>query len=363
MLCQAASQWSIRTSVIDKSRDFPAASVTNLFVEGNFKDEENVYQFGLDADILTIEIETINVEALERLQMLGKIVHPDPSAIRIIRDKSLQKKFFLRHGLPTTPFQSYQSSADILLAIERGEISIPFVQKASREGYDGRGVALIRSTVDLDKLMDVNSIIEDLVDIEKEIGVIVGRNNSGEVKSFPPVAMKFHPTANLVEFLSCPAEIDTLYERKAVQIARSTIEAFGISGLLAVEMFLTTEGKLLINEVAPRPHNSGHHTIESCNISQYQQHLLAICDLPLVDVKRRSPSVMVNLLGKEGYSGPVIYRGVDACLKEGGVHIHLYGKMETRPFRKMGHATILAPDLQQAMEKATFVKEKLEIIS
>jgi 5-(carboxyamino)imidazole ribonucleotide synthase len=247
--------------------------------------------------------------------------------------------------------------------IEVGDIEFPFVQKARTGGYDGRGVAVIKDSGQLHKALDTGSIIEPLVDIEKEISVIVVRNENGEVKTFPPVAMEFHPEANLVEYLYSPSGIGPALEMEAIQIAQSAIEAFDLCGLLAVEMFVTKSGQILINEVAPRPHNSGHHTIESCSISQYQMGLLSICNLSLPDIKENVPAVMVNILGAEGYTGPVRYEGVEKALSADNVFLHLYGKKVTKPFRKMGHATVLDTDLSKAIEKATFVKDTIKVIS
>jgi 5-(carboxyamino)imidazole ribonucleotide synthase len=237
------------------------------------------------------------------------------------------------------------------------------VLKARKDGYDGRGVHIVRRHADLDACFDAPCIAEPVVEIEMELSVIVARNADGEIRSFPPVGMTFHPTANLVEYLFCPAGIGPSLEQEAIQIAQAAAEAFGITGLLAVEMFLTTDGELLINEVAPRPHNSGHHTIEACSVSQYEQHLRAILNLPLADAHLRSPVVMVNLLGEQGFTGPVIYQGLAECMKMNDTHLHLYGKAETKPWRKMGHATVLAPTMDEAKRKGKLVKDTLKVVS
>ena len=363
MLCQAASQWNFRTYVLDQETSYPAATVCNVFQRGDFTAYDDVWNFGKSMDVLTVEIETINTDALEALASEGVLVNPAPHAIKIIKDKGLQKQFYRMHSLPTSFFRLYDSADAIIAAVQSGELSVPFVQKARSGGYDGRGVQVVRTDNDLQRLIPLPSVVEELVDIALEISVIVARNQKGEIKSFPPTSMQMHPEANLVEYLSSPSGVGPAFAQEAIQLAHATIEALEMNGTLAVEMFLTHSGQLMINEVAPRVHNSGHHTIESCNISQFQQHLLAICNLPLIDVVAHSPAVMVNLLGAEGYTGPAKVVNASQCLAKGGVHIHLYGKESTRPFRKMGHATIVKDDLAQAMETATFVKEHLKIIA
>jgi 5-(carboxyamino)imidazole ribonucleotide synthase len=251
----------------------------------------------------------------------------------------------------------------VIAAVEDGSLTLPFVLKKRKDGYDGRGVQIVRKREDLEQAFDVPSIAETLVDIEMELSVIVARNARGEVRSFPPVGMYFHPTANLVEFLFCPSGIGPALEQEAIQIAQAAAVSLGITGLLAVEMFITTDGEILINEVAPRPHNSGHHTIEACNVSQYDAHLRAILNLPLVDTKLKSPSVMVNLLGEPGYSGKTKYAGLAECLRMNDVYVHLYGKSDTKPFRKMGHVTVLSATLDGAKKKAQFVKDTLKVIA
>ncbi len=363
MLALAAHNWDVETWVLDASKDFPAGPVCSRFIEGNFKDYEDVYRFGKQVDVLTIEIEHVNTEALLQLEKEGLKIHPSPSKLNIIKDKGLQKSFYQSHNLPTSPFQLWENGLSISQALNEGKLHFPFVQKSRTAGYDGRGVAVIRSKADLDLLMDEASLTEVLVDFEKEIAVIVARNEEGEVTAFPVVEMDFNPLANLVEFLVCPADVSEKIEQEARKLAIATIEAFDLCGLLAVEMFLTKNGDLLINEVAPRTHNSGHHTIDSCYTSQFEQHLRSILNLPLGSTKMKTASVMVNLLGEPGYSGPVKYAGLDECLAMEGVKVHLYGKTTTKPFRKMGHVTILDPDVEAAKAKARKVKDTLKVIS
>ncbi|MEM9819813.1 MAG: 5-(carboxyamino)imidazole ribonucleotide synthase [Bacteroidota bacterium] len=361
MLALAAHNWQSPIYILDAAPDFPAGQVATRFFSGSFKDYDDVYRFGQEVDILTVEIEHVNTEALIQLQKEGKTVHPDPKQLQIIKDKGLQKQFYQRHELPTSPFEFYENAVAIHQAIKAKVLRLPFVQKTRKAGYDGQGVAVIRSQEDLGKMMDAPSIVEPLVDIHKEIAVVVAQNEAGQIEAFPPVEMEFHPTANLVEFLSCPADISNRQSEVAQTLAKSVIEAFGICGLLAVELFLTKEGQWLINEVAPRPHNSGHHTIDSCVTSQFQQHLRAILNLPLGSTQMNTPSVMINLLGAEGHTGPTIYEGIQACMSVEGAKFHLYGKTVTKPFRKMGHATILDTDLEAARKKAKFIQSTLNI--
>jgi 5-(carboxyamino)imidazole ribonucleotide synthase len=363
MLALAAQNWELETWIMDESRDFPAVGVCNHFVEGSFKDFDDVYNFGKQVDVLTIEIEHVNTEALLKLEAEGLKIHPSPTALNIIKDKGLQKQFYVDQNLPTSHFDLYENAAAINNAIENGRIKFPFVQKSRTAGYDGRGVAVIKSAADLPKLIDSSSIIEPLVDIQKEIAVIVARNEAGEVRAFPPVEMEFNPVANLVEFIFCPADISPSISEQAIQIAEQTIKAYDICGLLAVELFLTNDNEILINEVAPRPHNSGHQTIDSAICSQFQQHLRAIINYPLGDTTAKFPSVMVNLLGAEGHTGKAQYLDLKECFKVDGAKFHIYGKTITKPFRKMGHVTVVDTDLGKAKEKAKFIQETLKIVA
>ncbi len=363
MFALAAHNWDVETWALDASRSFPAGPVSSHFVEGNFKHYDDVYAFGKQVDVLTIEIEHVNTDALLRLEAEGLKVHPSPAALNIIKDKGLQKEFYLKNKLPTSDFKLYESGEAIKTAIEKGDLQFPFVQKSRTAGYDGKGVAVIKSDADLLLLLPDASVVEDLVDIEKEIAVVVARNERGEVKAFPAVEMEFNPVANLVEFLVCPADIDPAIEQAAEKMAMDCIAAYGICGLLAVELFLTKDNRLLINEVAPRPHNSGHHTIDSCYTSQFEQHLRGILNLPLGSTKMKTASVMVNLLGEPGHSGPVRYAGFEEAVAMEGVKVHLYGKADTKPYRKMGHVTVLAEDVEAAKAKARKVQQILKVIS
>ena len=363
MLCEAASAWDWKTAILDQNLDDPAARMAHRFVQGDFTKYEDVLEFGKSVDLVTIEIEKVNLEALIELEKMGKVVHPSPSALGIIRDKASQKQFFIDQGLPTSPLTLFENKVDILEAIKDGSLEYPFVQKLRSGGYDGRGVSIIKSSEDLSLLLEGRSLVEPLIEIEAEVSVIAARNLNGEIKTFPPVAMSFHPEANLVEYLYCPSGLGPALELEATQIAQATIESLDICGLLAVELFLTVDGDWLINEVAPRPHNSGHHTIECCNVSQFQQHLLAICNMPLIDPLLHFPAVMVNILGEDGFEGPAKYIGVEQALRMGNVFVHLYGKNTTKPFRKMGHVTVANRSVNRAIKTANFIKDQIKVIS
>ncbi len=364
MLCLAAANWDFKTYILDASPDYPAAAVCTGFTAGDFRHFDDVLNFGKEMDLITIEIEHVNTDALRALEQMGKTIHPSPRALDIIKDKGLQKEFYREHGIPTPAFALFETEKDLLNAVRQGDWKLPLVQKTRTAGYDGRGVAVLRPGEDLrDKLLTGPCLAEELAPIRTELAVIAARNESDEVVVFPPVEMDVHPDANLVEMLLCPARVPPLVLAEAEALAERVIRAFDICGLLAVEMFLTEDGRLLVNEVAPRPHNSGHHTIDSAATSQFQQHLRAICNLPLGAVTQKMPAVMVNLLGEPGHKGPARYAGAGACLAMEGVYLHLYGKAMTAPFRKMGHATITADTLEEALKKAGFVKKTLKVIT
>ncbi|MEZ4886190.1 MAG: 5-(carboxyamino)imidazole ribonucleotide synthase [Chitinophagales bacterium] len=363
MLLQAANPLAIPIHILDPNPSCPAAEWTSKLTVGDFRDYETVYQFGQMVDILTIEIEQVNIEALLQLQKEGKTVHPNPAKVKIIQDKGLQKDFFRKHEIATSNYQIFPNKKSILAAIEADELQLPFVQKLRQFGYDGRGVQVIRTEADLTQLFEEPSLVEDLVDIDKELSVIVTKGKSGEIVCFDAVEMEFNPKANLVEFLFAPANISSTIAAKAQKIAIEVSKAFDIQGLLAVELFLTKDGEVLVNEVAPRPHNSGHHSIEACYTSQYQQHLRSILDLPLGSTTLKMPAVMVNLLGEPNHTGPAKYEGLAECLEIEGVYVHLYGKEITKPFRKMGHITILDPNLETAKQKAREISTLLKVVS
>lgn len=363
MLIQAASCWDIDIYVLDPTEGCPASNIATKFIKGDFKDFDDVYNFGKQVDLVTIEIEHVNTEALLKLKEEGKTICPDPDILKIIQDKGKQKNFFKNNNLRTANYKLYYNQQTILNDLDYKKLETPFVQKACRFGYDGRGVQIVKNEDDLENLFDGQSVIEDKVYIKKELSVIVARNHSGEIKSYVPFEMEFNEQANLVEDLISPARIDNESAQQAIKLAEQTIKTFGLVGVLAVEMFLDKENNILINEVAPRPHNSGHHTIETALTSQYEQHIRAILDLPLGSTQLISSAVMVNILGEDGFSGQVRYEGLDKCIGIDGVKIHIYGKKQTKPFRKMGHATIIDKDINEAIKKAQMLKLNLRAVS
>ena len=359
MLVKSGMDYGLDFKAMDPDAEAPIRKYLHEFTQGKITDYQAVKEWGKDCNLITVEIENVNTEALKDLQEQGITVFPQPEIIELIKDKAEQKKFYQAHNIPTAPFRLVKNKQEVI-ALKNG---LPFVNKLAREGYDGRGVQVIRTQEDLKNAFDAPGIAEELIPFEKEISVLVARNSSGQTKTYPVVEMVFHPEHNLVEYLFAPAEISSKIDLEAKKIAVEVIEKLEMVGLLAVEMFVTKEGKVLVNEVAPRPHNSGHQTIEANITSQYEQHLRAILDLPLGDTTALMPSAMVNLLGEEGYQGPAKYRGLAEVMAEKGVHVHLYGKSNTRPFRKMGHVTITDPDAQELKRKANFVKNTLKVIS
>lgn len=357
MLIQEAVNWNLHIAVLDPDPNAPCKDIATSFTHGKLTDFDTVLAFGKTADLLTIEIEHVNVDALEALEKEGKEVYPQPHVLRLIQDKGLQKMFYRDHGIPTAPFELIENKAEIA----KHAAAFPFMQKLRKGGYDGKGVTPLKDPAKLHNAFDEPSVLEKFVDFKKEISVIVSRNTKGEVKSFPVVDMLFNPEANLVEFLFSPADVSAEVEEKAQRIAREVAEKLGIVGLLAVEMFLTKNDDVLVNEIAPRPHNSGHQTIEGNYTSQYEQHLRAILGYPAGSTAIIEPSVMVNLLGEKGFEGEAKYEGLEEMLALEGVYVHLYGKLITKPFRKMGHVTVLGRSLEEALKKAHLVKEKLKV--
>lgn len=363
MLIQEASKWDIITYVLDKDEYCPARAIASHYIKGDNTDFDSVYQFGKLVDVLTFEVENVNTEALKKLKSEGKRVLPDPGILELIQDKGLQKEFYRSNGIPTSSFKIYDSESLIRDDIEKGTLKYPLVQKLRKGGYDGRGVAVLNEPGDLKKLLTGASVIEEKVEIAKEISVIVARNKRGEIKSYPVAEMLFNPTANLVDKLICPSSITAEQSEKAVNLATEIIELLDMEGLLAVEFFVDSKGEVIVNEMAPRPHNSGHHTIESIITSQFEQHLRAVLNLPLGSTKIKLPSVMINILGADGYEGRVVYEGLTESMAIEGVKIHLYGKKTTRPYRKMGHVTVLSSSLECALKKAEKVKQLIKVRS
>lgn len=361
MLVQAASSWDVKTYILDKDEHCPASSICTKFIQGDPLKFDDVYRFGKMVDMVTFEIENLNIEALKKLKSEGKSINPDPDILEIIKDKLLQKDFYKRNNIPTAVYKSFENKKLIIEEINSGSLKFPFVQKLRIGGYDGRGVAVIKSATDLNNILDGPSIVEDLIEIQKEISIIAAKNKSGEIKCFPTVEMEFNDKANLVELLICPALIKPEINQRAIELATKTISALDVNGLLAVEMFVDKNNYVWINEIAPRPHNSGHHTIESVITSQFEQLLRAIFNFPLGSTKLKLPAVMINLLGDPEEQGNVRYEGLTECMAINGVKIHLYGKKHTKPFRKMGHVTILDQTIEEAKIKADEVKHKLKV--
>ena len=363
MLIQEASKWGISCHIMDADEQCSSREIATKYVKGSNLDYESVYQFGKTVDTLTFELENLNIKALKDLKSQGHKVAPSPEILELIQDKGLQKQFYNQHEIPTSSFELYESKTAILTAIEAGEINYPFVQKLRKGGYDGRGVAVISQANDTYKLLEGASVIEQKVSIEKELSVIVARNQNGEIKCYPVVEMLFDPEANLVDKLICPSVISNEQSDRAIQYASQIIELLDMQGLLAVEFFLNKQGEIIVNEMAPRPHNSGHHTIESVITSQFEQHLRAVLNLPLGSTEIKLPSVMINILGEQGHEGAVYYEGLVESLAIEGVKVHIYGKKITKPYRKMGHATIMATTLEEALEKAEKVKQLIKVKS
>lgn len=358
MLIQSGIDLNINFSVLDPDADAPCRSLAE-FTCGKLTDFATVMKFGEGCDLLTIEIENVNTEALKQLASQGKKIFPQPAVIELIQDKCKQKEFYLENNIPTAEFILVGNKEEV----RKNKSFLPAVNKLGREGYDGRGVQVIRTEKDIDKAFEAPGLLEKLIDFEKEIAIIVARNEAGQLVSYPAVEMVFHPEANLVEYLFAPAELKDSVAGKADAIARKVITKLNMVGLLAVEMFVTSDGDVLVNEIAPRPHNSGHQTIEANSTSQYEQHLRAILNLPLGDTSIVMKSAMINVLGEPNYTGLARYEGLTEVLSVAGAHVHLYGKKLTKPFRKMGHVTIVDNDMESLKKKAKFVKDHLKVIA
>jgi 5-(carboxyamino)imidazole ribonucleotide synthase len=363
MLLTETRKFDITTLVLDPSSEAPAQFGATKFFTGSLLDYETVYQFGKMCDAITIEIENVNLDALEKLEEEGHIVYPSPKTLRLIQNKGKQKDFYVENNIPTSKHQRFVDLNDLKKALEKDELEFPFVWKCAQFGYDGNGVKICRSTMDLLHLPEVECIAEEMVPFKNELAVIVARNANGEVKTYPVVEMEFHPEANQVEYVICPARIDEKVAQLAIETALQVSKAFDHVGLLAVEMFQTESDDILVNEVAPRPHNSGHHTIEASYTSQFENHLRSVLNLPLGKTDSKVAGIMVNLVGEEGFSGPVIYENIEKIMAIDGVTPHIYGKKETRPFRKMGHVTIVNEDMTEARKIAEEVKNRIRVIS
>ena len=363
MLLYNTRKFDISTCVLDPNSESPSKLACDEFVQGDLMDYQTVYNFGKKVDTLTLEIENVNIEALKTLEKEGVRVYPSSKTLDKIQNKATQKLFYIDNNLPTAPFKRFAFTEEIYSSIDNNSITFPFVWKSAQFGYDGNGVKVIRSQDDLAGLPNVECIAEDLVAFKNELAVIVSRNIQGEIKAYPVVEMEFHPEANQVEYVLCPARISDEITHKAKQVALRASAAFDHIGLLAVELFLTKNDEILINEVAPRPHNSGHQTIEASYTSQFEQHIRAILGLPLGSTKNKLNSVMVNLVGEETHHGDVIYKNIEELMEMDGVTPHIYGKKQTRPFRKMGHVTVIHSNIENARAIAEKVKNSIKVIS
>ncbi len=363
MLLYETRKWDIATKVMDPSKDAPSRLACNEFVQGDLMDFDSVYQFGKDVDVLTIEIENVNIDALEALEKIGVKVYPTPRELRLIQNKATQKLFYVDHGIPTAPFSRFAYTSEIRDSLDHGGIQLPFVWKSAQFGYDGQGVKIVRDRADLKDLPNVECLAETLIPFKTELAVIVARSRNGNSVNYPVVEMEFHPEANQVEYVLCPARISEKVAKKAIATALKVSESLEHVGLLAVEMFQTREDDVLVNEVAPRPHNSGHYSIEASFTNQFEQHLRCILGLPLGNTDSKVAGVMVNLVGAEGHQGAVEYENIEKILGLRGVTPHIYGKSMTRPFRKMGHVTIVNEDMEEARKIAGEVKRTINVIS
>ncbi|HSI75904.1 MAG TPA: 5-(carboxyamino)imidazole ribonucleotide synthase [Lunatimonas sp.] len=357
MVIQAAINYNLTIHILDPDENAPCRDICKKFTQGDLKDFDTVYGFGKECDVITIEIEHVNTKALYKLQSEGKKVFPQPHIIELIQDKRTQKQFYKDNQIPTSEFILTENRADVYAL----EDILPAVHKLGREGYDGRGVQLLKESSDMEKAFDAPGLLEKWIDFDKELAIIVARNENGALRTFPVVECAFHPVHNMVEFLFSPADVSVEIAEKANQVAIDVMQKLDMVGILAVELFLTKEGEVLVNEIAPRPHNSGHHTIEANFSSQFEQHIRSVMNMPLGATEARCPAAMVNLLGEAGFTGDAIVEGMDEALSEKGVYIHLYGKKTTKPFRKMGHVTILEENLTALKSKAMKIKDTLKI--
>lgn len=357
MMIQSAINYNLDISILDPDPNAPCSHLVENFQVGKLTDADLVYDWGKGFDLITIEIENVSVLALKRLQQEGVKVFPQPEIIELIQDKRKQKTFYKANGIPTADFVLTENKEEV----KKHASMLPAVNKLGTEGYDGRGVQIIRDIEALESAFDKPGLLEKMIPFEKELSVIVARNENGETRCFPVVELSFHPEHNLVEFLFAPAQIAKQVEEAAYELAEDVIKKLDLVGLLAVEMFLTKDGGLLVNEVAPRTHNSGHQTIEANLTSQFEQHLRSILNLPLGSTEPISPAAMVNLLGEDGFTGDAKYEGLASCMEMEGVYVHLYGKKMTKPFRKMGHVTIVASDVEKLKATTRKVKDTLKV--
>ena len=363
MMLYDTRKFDIQTYVMDPNPEAPSKIACNHFETGDLMDYDRVMEFGKQVDVLTFEIESVNVKALEDLEASGVKVYPSAATLKKIQNKSVQKEFYKANQIPTADFRTYSSINALKKEVFEDKLKFPFVWKSSTGGYDGKGVSVIKSKKNLEALPDGDCLVEELIDFKTEIAVIVARNVSGNIKTYPVVEMEFHPEANQVEYVLCPARIEPSIAEKARNLAQLVSNSFEHVGLLAIEMFLTQDDNIIVNEVAPRPHNSGHFSIEGSYTNQFEQHLRAILDLPLGETLSKTNSVMVNLVGDKNHTGDVVYQGIQTIMDMPGVIPHIYGKKQTHPFRKMGHVNIIHSDIKEARKIAEHVKSTIKVIS
>lgn len=363
MILDETNKIDLEVSILDPNKNSPCKNLTKNFIQGDFNDFDTVLNFGLSHDIISYEIEHINVDALDELVSRGIEVQPSPEILRIIQDKNLQKSFFKENNFPTSNFSYFNSKNDLLNSFKKANLNFPCVWKKTKFGYDGFGVKVLNTENDLFKLPDSEMIIEDLVEFKKELSVIVAVNKKGDIKAYETVEMEFNPDSNQVEFVISPANISEDINRNAKKIAYELAKKINLIGLLAVEMFLTNDDKILINEIAPRPHNSGHFSIDACPTSQFKQHINSIMNFELGETSHQNCAVMLNLVGGNSNTGEVKYENLDLVKNQKNVYIHIYGKKITRPNRKMGHVTVICDNFASAYKKAKQIKEIIKVKS
>ena len=363
MLLADTRKFDIQTYVLDPSKEAPCQYGAHYFEVGDLLDFDTVYNFGKKVDVLTIEIENVNLDALDKLEQEGKKVFPSPKTLRNIQSKITQKNLYIQHQIPTANAKAFEDKKELMKEASLGKLVFPCVWKQDKFGYDGYGVKLLKSLTDFKDLPETACLLEEMIPFKNELAVIVVRSFSGEVKTYPVVEMEFHPEANQVEYVICPARIDEKVAQKAIEVALKVSKIFNHVGLLAVELFQTENNEILVNEVAPRPHNSGHYSIEASYTSQFENHLRAILNLPLGNTSSKVAGIMVNLVGSAGFEGQVVYENIEKIMAIDGVTPHIYGKRETRPFRKMGHVTIVNEDMVAARRIAEEVKNSIRVIS
>lgn len=355
IMSQKAKKMGFHVTILDPTFNCPAAQVSDKHIMGGFHDKEKLEQLVQETDVTTFETEHVDTTILKKLYDNGHNIHPSPYVMELIQNKYEQKKLLDERGIPVPKYKSVETDEDL------ASFGFPVIQKTKMEGYDGKGVLMLKSPEDITNCIKTESFIEELVDIDKELAVIVARNIEGEIQCYPVVEMLFDDRVNICDIVMAPAKISQEIEKRVIDVSVKSIEVLDGVGIFGVELFLTKSGDVLVNEIAPRPHNSGHYTVEACATSQFEQIIRAVTNLPLGSTKLLSPSVMVNLLGEEGYEGEPIIEGIHEALEIPELSFHFYGKSFTKPFRKMGHITVLDDDIDSALEKAMRAKNVLKI--